>query len=171
VVDFLDYSRIEAGQLELHLEHASLRSIAEDAAASLRAISDRRSIDLVIEAKEDIEARVDRQRIYQVITNLVSNAVRFSPDSGTVTVRIDAENGSARLCVEDQGPGIDQKYREAVFDKFFQAPDPGYKKLHEGTSGIGLAICRGLVEAHHGKIWTQSEPGRGSRFYVAIPLK
>jgi signal transduction histidine kinase len=172
IVDFLDYSKIEAGQLELVPQQASLKTVAEDAILSQRAVADKKSVDLNLEAAQDVWLTFDSQRIYQVLMNLLSNAVKFSPEHGTVTVRIEnADCASVRISVEDQGPGIEQKYHSAVFEKFYQVKDPRNASINRGSSGIGLAICKGLVEAHRGKIWVESEVGKGSRFAFSLPVQ
>lgn len=168
VSDFLDYSRIESGQLELDFSEGSLREVAEDAIISHKALAQKRSVTMQLDAPEDHILKFDPKSIYQVIGNLLSNAVKFSPDGGVVTVRITFVDHSAEVSVEDQGPGIGSKYHEYIFKKFYQVMEQG-SKIHEGSSGIGLAICKGLVEAHGGRIWVRSKAGAGSRFYFSIP--
>lgn len=170
VVDFLDYSKIESGQLELDLKENCLRSVAEDAILSQHAIARTRSINLVLDAPDEVTAVFDEQRIYQVLTNLLSNAVRFSPDRAAVTVTIsDARDHAVEVGVQDQGPGIEEKYHTLVFEKFYQVPDKGGSKIHQGSSGIGLAVCKSLVEAHGGEISVESDLGKGCRFVFTIP--
>jgi signal transduction histidine kinase len=170
--DFLDYSKIESGKLELDLEEGSLKAVAEDAILSQKAVAQKRSVELVLEAPKNVPAVFDKQRIYQVLTNLISNAVRFSPPGETVFVRINASEGKpVEVSVEDSGPGIEEKYHEAIFTKFYQVGEQQDSKIHKGSSGIGLAICKGLVEAHHGHIWVQSRPGEGSSFFFSLPTK
>ncbi len=171
MVDFLDYSKIEAGQLELHTERSSLHDVATDAMLSQRAQADDKGINLLLDASKDSYTDFDRQRIYQVMTNLLSNAVKFSPDRGDIVLRIISENGMINVCVEDEGPGLEAEYHEAVFEKFYQTPDTKGAAIHKGSSGIGLAICKGIVEAHRGSIWVESEPGKGSRFFFSLPVR
>ncbi len=172
VVDFLDYSKIESGQIELVLDDASLKAVAEDAILSQKAVADKKSVTLKLEAAQDVRLTVDTQRIYQVLINLLSNAVKFSPERGTVTVRIgNSDHSSVRVSVEDQGPGIPEQYHSAVFEKFYQVKELRNASLNQGSSGIGLAICKGLVEAHHGTIWVESEGGKGSRFTFSLPIQ
>ncbi len=170
VVDFLDYSKIQSGQLELDPKENSLRAVVEDAVLSQQAVADKRSITLVLDAPDEVVVTFDEQRIYQVLTNLLSNAIRFSPDHGTVTVRVaDSDDRTVEVIVEDQGPGIDEKYHTLVFEKFYQVPDKVGSKIHQGSSGIGLAICKGLVAAHGGEIRVESDLGKGCRFAFTIP--
>ena len=170
VVDFLDYSKIESGQLDLDIEETSIKSLAKQALESHRAIAEANSVDLLLVSPDDPLAQIDSQRIYQVLTNLVSNAVRFSPQGGKVIVGISSANGFVEVCVKDEGPGLDAHYHEAVFEKFYQVPDQDNEKMHAGSSGIGLAICKGLVEAHHGRIRVESKPGHGCSFIVSLPI-
>jgi signal transduction histidine kinase len=171
VVDFLDYSKIQSGTLELDPEEASLKDVAEDAILSQQAVAQTRSVRLVLEAPEDFSLVFDKQRIYQVLTNLLSNAVRFSLRGGTVWVRVRRSDSDAVVVtVQDSGPGIEDKYHEAIFKKFYQIGGQGDAKIHRGSSGIGLAICKGLVEAHHGHIWVQSRLGEGSSFFFSLPI-
>ncbi len=172
VVDFLDYSRIEAGQLELNLEMGSLRTTAADAILAQQGEAQAKSIVLKLDVAEDLPARFDRQRIYQVLTNLISNAVKFSPVHGTVAVCVSWNGSNAvEICVSDNGPGIDKKFHSAIFERFYQIPDDGNDRILQGSSGIGLAICKGLVEAHGGRIWVESEKGEGSRFCFSLPVR
>lgn len=173
VVDFLDYSRIEARQVDLNLERGSLKTTAEEAILAQSGEAGARSVDLRLDVSEDLPITFDRQRIYQVLTNLISNAVKFSPTHGAVVVRV-SWNGDAgaRVCVSDQGPGIEPKHHQAIFERFYQVPSEGNHGncgIHRGSSGIGLAICKGLVEAHGGRIWVESEIGKGSRFCFSLP--
>ena len=171
-IDFLDYSKIESGKLELDLEEGSLKVVAEDAILSQQAVAQKRSVELVLKAPEGLRMIFDKQRIFQVLANLISNAVRFSPPGGTVFVRITASDGKAvEISVEDSGPGIEEKYHEAIFKKFYQVAEQQDIKIHKGSSGIGLAICKGLVEAHYGRIWLQSRLGEGSAFFFSLPTK
>ena len=171
VVDCMDYSRIEAGQLEMRIEENSIRSTVEEAILSHRAQARERSVDVSLQGNDDPPMRFDRQRIYQVLINLLSNAIRFAPDGGNVVVSIHADAAESTVCVTDNGIGIDPKYHEAIFDKFYQVPDKSGKIQHKGTSGIGLAICKGIVRAHGGHIRVQSEPGKGSTFSFTLPVR
>lgn len=170
VLDFLDYSRIEAQQVDLNLEVGSLRTTAEEAILAQTGEAQAKSVDLRLEASEDRPIAFDHQRIYQVLTNLISNAMKFSPAQGAVSVRV-SWNGEkcAYVCISDQGPGIDPKFHKAIFERFYQVPHEGNHRIHHGSSGIGLAICKGLVEAHGGRIWVESDVGKGSRFCFSLP--
>jgi signal transduction histidine kinase len=170
VVDFLDYSKIESGQLELDPKETCLKSVAEDAVLSQMAVAQKRSVNLVLDCPDDHLLSFDGQRIFQVLTNLLSNAIRFSPARGTVKLSVtNFEEHTVRVTVSDQGPGIDEKYHSAIFEKFYQVPKDDGSRIHQGSSGIGLAICKGLVEAHGGEIRVESELGKGCRFVFTLP--
>ena len=171
VVDFLDFSRIESGQLDLHLTRESVKAIAEDAIFSQRPEAERRSVALALDSDADPFFLLDRQRTYQVLTNLLSNAVRYAPQHSTVRVEVRMTSDSVEVSVKDEGPGIDEQYHSSLFEKFYQVPGDGEAILHRGSSGIGLAICKGLVEAHGGRIWVESEPGQGARFVFSLPRR
>lgn len=170
LIDFLDYSKMEAGQMELDCQDASLKAVAEDAILSQLGVAQKRDVKLVLDAPLDVTVHIDKKRIFQVITNLLSNAVKYSPEGGPVKVTITPVDHSVQVSVEDQGAGIAPEYHEAIFEKFYQVTDQNKTDMHKGSSGIGLAICKGLVQAHRGDIWVESEQGRGSRFVFTIPL-
>lgn len=171
VVDFLDYSKIESGQLELHLHEASLSAVAQDAVRSQKALAQKRSITLTVDVPHTITFAFDEQRIYQVLMNLLSNAIKFSPENGNVTVgALPSSNHTVHVYVQDEGPGIEERYQSVIFEKFYQIKGRENSTLHHGSSGIGLAICKGLVEAHRGRIWVESELGKGSKFVFSLPM-
>jgi signal transduction histidine kinase len=108
----------------------------------------------------------DRERVLQVLSNLIGNARKFARESSTVTLIAWQEAGEARFCVADEGPGILPEDVPRIFDRYFQGP-------HGPTAhgvGLGLSISRGIVEAHGGRIWVESEQGKGSRFLFTLPL-
>ncbi len=167
--DVLDLSKVESGQLELDSAPFSLR----DLLASSFVVVKERALRHGIKLGQDHQASVDViegdfRRIKQVVFNLLSNAVKFTPDGGEVWLRTMDGTGSVVVCVEDTGIGIASKDQEIVFDQFRQV-DSSYNRRYEGT-GLGLALSRKFVEVHGGRIWVESEEGRGSRFYFSIPV-
>jgi signal transduction histidine kinase len=110
--------------------------------------------------------RADRTRVAQVLNNLVGNALKFTPPGGEVSVEVAREGDEARFCVRDTGPGIKTEDLPHIFDRFWQAE--GRKR--KGGVGLGLAISKGIVTAHGGRIWAASEPGNGAMFCFTLPL-
>ncbi|CAA9334877.1 MAG: Phosphate regulon sensor protein PhoR (SphS) [uncultured Cytophagales bacterium] len=116
-----------------------------------------------------VYANVDEVKFIQVVTNLVSNAVKFTPDDGEISIRVDdqEEAGTVRVTVRDNGIGIPEKYHAALFDKFTKARRPGLRQ--EPSTGLGMSIIKTVVEWHGGKIWFESEENQGTTFFVEIP--
>ena len=171
-VDLLDFSKLEAGQLELYIRDISLKKIIKNVIDTQEVIAQKKGITFDFKMESYIMVPADDYRLSQVLTNLLTNAIRFSPPDGTVTICLDANDQTANIRVIDQGPGIHERYHQMIFNKFYQAPQPDSRtRIHKGSSGIGLAICKGLVEAHGGKIWVKSKEGDGSIFTFTLPLR
>jgi signal transduction histidine kinase len=164
VNNILDLDRMEAGRIKPSLKEASLAGVAGQAVEMLGALAQRRGIRMELKAEEEFTTALDTDQIGRVVLNLLGNAVKFSPDDGCVTVSIEEREAFHLVCVADEGPGIPPAYLEKIFGKFVQVP--GHKR---GGTGLGLAISKGFVEAHGGRIWAESEPGKGSRFYFTVP--
>ena len=166
--DVLDLSKIEAGRLELHPELFDLNAALDEALASARALAAPKSITIESRAPDGISLEADRVRFKEILYNLLSNAVKFTPDSGRIWIEASLDAASVLVSVVDTGIGIPAAEHEAVFNKFYQV-GPTTKGVREGT-GLGLAITRRLVEQHGGRIWLESEPGKGSQFSFRLPL-
>jgi PAS domain S-box-containing protein len=166
--DVLDFSRIEAGGLNLHPEELPLGEVISEAASAIRPSADAKGIYMLTDADDQMRVLADRLRLRQVLYNLLSNAVKFTPTTGTISVSVapDRNERSIRITVSDTGIGIANEERVHIFDKFYQV-GVTTGGVREGT-GLGLAICKQLVEMHGGSIWVESEPGRGSRFHFTL---
>jgi PAS domain S-box-containing protein len=167
--DVLDLSKIEAGKLELNPETFDAGEAVEEVLASARSLAAQKSIGVDSQTPFGVKLHADRVRFKEILYNLLSNAVKFTPDGGRVWVETETQFGSVlAITVADTGIGIPAEEHESVFSKFYQV-GATTKGVREGT-GLGLAITKRLVEQHGGRIWVESEPGRGSRFTFALPL-
>jgi signal transduction histidine kinase len=166
--EILDLAKIEAGKMELKVESAMLSQIFASVQTIIRPLAAKKTIDLHI---EDITVPepfpMDAARVKQVLLNLLANAVKFSPEGGTVWMRAVSDDGAVRVEVEDTGPGIEQQDQQKIFLEFQQAARDSGKP--QGT-GLGLTLAKRFVEMHGGKIWLESEVGKGSRFLFTLPI-
>jgi PAS domain S-box-containing protein len=169
VNDLLDMSRIQAGKFTLAFEPTDVRQVVADAVATLTALALQKHLELLLDLPQALPViRADPQRVGQIITNLVSNAVKFTPEGGRIRVhgRLDLQ-GRLRFEVEDTGPGIAEGDVARLFQPFTQL-DMSFTRQAPGT-GLGLSIAKALVEAHGGTIGVRSEPGAGSTFWFTLP--
>jgi PAS domain S-box-containing protein len=169
--DLLDLSRIEAGKIDLKPAHLPLVHLAQEVAENIRPVALEKLISLEVASPDNnMTAWADRDKTTQVLVNLVGNAVKFTPQHGKVTVAI-KKNGSqwVEISVSDTGPGIVPEEVHTIFDRFYQIAQAGKQKT-KGT-GLGLAISKALVEMHGGKIWVESDVGRGSTFSFTLPAE
>jgi len=166
--DILDLSKIEAGRLDLHLETFDAGQAAREEINSVGPAAEVKHISLVFKPCEPIHVYADPIRFRQILLNLLSNAVKFTPEGGTISVECSSAGKDAQFCVSDSGLGIPRHAHETIFNKFHQVGSTT-KGVREGT-GLGLAITKHLVEQHGGRIWVDSEPGNGSRFYFTLPI-
>ncbi len=167
--DILDLSRLESGTHRLQYAETTFRELAEDSVSMLTGAADGRGVKLVVESARDYPMCVDPGKIKQVLVNLIGNAVKFTPPEGRVRILAESRDAGLRLCVEDSGIGIPQDHLDRVFDRFHQVED-AMTRTNRG-SGLGLTICQKIVENHGGRIWVESEFGKGSRFIFEIPDK
>lgn len=165
--DLLEVRRIESGRLKLVRRPESVSGLVEEAVRSLRSVAQEQDVRIVSCLAADLpdNIRVDADRIRQVFSNLIGNALKFTPAGGTVTVGADRDADGVEFWVEDTGPGLASTDLAHVFDRYWQAREQGSHGV-----GLGLAIAKGMTEAHGGQIRVESELGRGSRFSFLIPL-
>jgi PAS domain S-box-containing protein len=167
--DVLDLSKIEAGKVGLRRELFDIRQPLDEVLASINPQAAVKSIVIETTVAGERELSADRVRVRQVLFNLLSNAVKFTPEGGRIRVQASQYEGWVEISVEDTGIGIPPEEHETVFDKFYQVGNTT-KGVREGT-GLGLAITQRLVEEHGGKIWLESEVGKGSKFTFTIPFE
>ncbi|TAE23984.1 MAG: hybrid sensor histidine kinase/response regulator [Candidatus Kapaibacterium sp.] len=172
IKDLLDTAALEMGQMKLYPLHRSVKELVEAICFDYAHAAEAKGQGINIEAAHPFLADIDERRFRQVLENLISNAVKYSPKNTTITVRFsDAENNMMRIAIQDEGPGITHDDKEKMF-QFFQRlsaqPTGG-----ESSTGVGLAIVKQIVELHNGKLWVESSPETGaigSTFFVEIPL-
>ncbi len=165
--DILDLSRLESGRVTLDLESIDLNEVVKRCTDSLTALANDRHVHLDTCKYEGERVLADGRRIEQVLVNLVGNALKFTPAGGNVAISAEARNGGIEVSVKDTGIGIPADQIEKVFQKFHQGEDT-MTRTFAGT-GLGLAISKHIVEMHGGRIWCESEPGKGSTFSFIIP--
>jgi signal transduction histidine kinase len=170
VNDLLDISAIEAGKIDLRRQPESLVSILRECEQMYSGIAGDKDISLDVQPQEGLpEVNVDRPRIFEVLDNLLSNAIKYTHPGGSVRVSCEAVSSELVTHVEDTGQGLsgdDLKGLFAGFSKLSPKPTGG-----ETSTGLGLAIAKKIVELHGGRIWVESEHGRGSRFSFSLPLE
>ena len=166
--DLLDVSRLSRGLLELKRETVDLGPVLESAVDGARAFFDRRQQRLIVEVAPAIHAHVDPTRVAQIVTNLLHNASKFTPEGGVVRVGLGVQGGTAVASVSDSGPGVAPADRERIFEMFSRVNRPGARS--ESGLGIGLALARRLAEMHGGTLVAESEgEGRGTTFVLSLP--
>jgi signal transduction histidine kinase len=167
--DVLDLSKVEAGQLELHVAPFSLRDALEQGVVMVRERATENAVEVALRPLDGVDVVTgDERRVRQVIFNLLANAVKFSPEGGVVDVSAAQFNGEVRVSVVDRGPGIASDEQERIFEEFHQT-EAGLEQM-EGT-GLGLAVSKRLVELHGGRIWVEGELGKGSTFVFTLPTE
>jgi len=167
IANLLDVSKMEAGMLEYQFQSCDLVSLAFGAVSEFEGLAHEKKLDLLVEpGAAEIPVECDPGRLSQVLANLIENAIKFSPESGQIKVRIQANGAYSTVSVIDHGPGIPLESRSRVFDRFHQG-SPGRKVAGQGV-GLGLAICKIIVEAHGGSIWVENNPGGGSIFQFKV---
>ena len=166
IEDLLDTVRLQAGKFSLDLEDVTLASILRQASESFRPAAERRGIRFdIIPPGDGILVRADPLRVSQLVGNIVGNAIKFTPERGRVTLKAAPDGDRVLIQVADTGPGIPPSDIPHLFDNFWQARNND----HRGV-GLGLAIAKGVVEAHGGKIWCESTVGAGSTFSFTLPM-
>ena len=161
--DLLDFASIQAGRLSVSKHPQDVAAMVDEVLEVTEPLATAKSHRLVADVAPELAIRCDHDRVIQLFSNLVGNAVKFTPDGGTITVRAVPDNGIVRFSVTDTGPGISADELPHVFDRYYQA-----QRRNRDGIGLGLSIARGIVEAHGGRIWAESEEGKGSTFSFTL---
>jgi signal transduction histidine kinase len=168
--DILDLSKVEAGRMELELCRFSLPETLESGVTMVRERANQHGIELHVEADPDIQVvEADERKVKQVIFNLLANAVKFTPDGGDVYITACRSYSWIEVAVRDTGVGIAPEDQARVFEAFQQG-DRSVAQPQEGT-GLGLTLSRQFVELHGGRLWVESELGKGSTFRFTLPVR
>jgi signal transduction histidine kinase len=168
VVDsLLQLSRGDGGTVKLSREAVDLGQLARDVVASLNILAEERQQRVHVDAADDVLIFADRLVLMDAVTNVIDNAIKYSPHQSAIDVRVHRDGDHAELSVTDQGPGIPAEHRERIFDRFYRIDEGRSREM--GGTGLGLAIARWAVETHGGHISVDST-GRGSVFRVVVPL-
>ena len=166
IEDLLHMSRFEAGKLELDMQVFDFRKILADIAETFKYQHNSRKIKIDLGA-HPVHIKADEQRIQQAVLNLLSNALKYSPNSSEIEIQLTTENEHAILKIKDEGIGLEEEEQKMIFTRFYRA------KSTERISGLGLGLylTKKIIERHQGEIWVESQPGKGSSFYFSLPMK
>jgi signal transduction histidine kinase/DNA-binding response OmpR family regulator len=166
--DILDFSKLESGSMPMHFERERLEPVIEQATSNLRTLLEEKQVSLDVQMSPDLpDVLIDPSRIAQVITNLMSNAIKFSPPEGQIEVFAEVFEGCVRVGVRDHGEGIAPHDLPKLFQRFSQIDSTSTRRT--GGTGLGLVICKGIVEQHGGSMSVDSAEGAGSTFYFTLP--
>ena len=168
--DLLTLSKIESASLKMNKRQISLNDVLTEIAKIMEPEAKQKGVRLLVRLGKDLPLiEADSDRLDQVVINLVSNAIKFTPKGGAIEICSEDKSDALVASVKDTGPGIRLKDQKRLFDKFFRSQQTIVQNV-KGT-GLGLAIAKGIIDQHQGKIWVQSEPDKGSTFYFSLPIK
>jgi len=166
VTTLLDVSRMEAGEMPLNRQACDLAAVAKEVTDSHSVLAGRRQLSIESQSGP-LSVHADKDILQRVIGNLIGNAIKFTPDGGQIRMTISCKDSMARVAVTDTGPGVPAEYHIRIFEKFGQVD----KQARRHSTGLGLTFCKLAVEAHGGSIGIESEVGKGSTFWFALPLR
>ena len=169
VNDLLTLARADAGQLEIAQAPIDLSLLLQEVGQQHLILFDSQHISLDMDIEDGLNIMGESSQIERTMMNLLSNAFKHAPEHSCIHLTAHAEDKTVIICVRDEGPGIAQEQHGQLFDRFFRADDARARKEGEGA-GLGLAICKRIVDAHDGKIWLQSQLGEGASFFIQLPL-
>jgi len=169
VDSLLEVARVESGERVLDLQPILLLPLITDTVNRLRILAEQYNITLEVDVPVELPSiQGDGKKLERVLSNLLDNALKYTPEGGLVAVAVRPANGQVEVRVTDTGPGIPPEHQERIFDRWTRVP--GFKGRRRGL-GLGLALCRSVIEAHGGRIWVESEVGQGSTFAFTIPVE
>jgi signal transduction histidine kinase len=168
--DILDVEKLESGTLELQLRPLNFRATIEKAKSSLQGYADLYDVGMTLEHQDNrvFSIEGDEDRLIQALSNLISNAIKFSPAGDVVKIDLTANNEKMRVSITDNGPGISNEFHDRLFEKFTQEDSSDTRQ--KGGTGLGLSITKIIIETHNGSIGVDSTPGEGATFYFDLPL-
>lgn len=168
--DLLDFSKLEAGKMRLHIEPADIQILIDEVLGSLKSLAEKKKIKLDFKPLDEFpKVACDADRMIQVLTNLVGNAIKFTPENGTVRVRAETISSERiQITVSDTGIGVLKEDLDRIFERFEQVKGAAPKGV--SGAGLGLSICKEFVKLHGGDIRAESEMGKGSRFMISLPI-
>jgi signal transduction histidine kinase len=164
--DFLDFARMEEGVRRMERSRFDLGPLIEEVVDDFQPLVDSTHQELRIKTTAQISVLGDRRRLQQVLTNLIANAIKFTPAGGTIVIRTALTGHWCEVHIEDNGPGIEPDVLPTLFQRYSRAPN---RARHAEGTGLGLLIVREIVEAHGGTVGVESTQGKGSRFWFRIP--
>ncbi len=169
--DILDLAKLKSGHVEVRRKPFRLRTVVEEIAGLFQPLLEKKDINCFVDIPESVPSLlVDDEKIRQVITNLLSNALKFTPSQGKIRIIARNQTDFVQISVEDTGMGIPDDQKEAVFERFRQVKTSTTAVTGQKGTGLGLAIAKGNVEAHGGRIWVESELGKGTKVHFTIPM-
>ena len=168
--EMLDISRIDLQTLNFVYEETNVRAFLEERAGDIEQLARKKSMTFELQLGPGLgSAIIDKDRVWQVILNLAVNAIKFSPEGKRVWVKASRDKDTLLFSVKDEGPGIPRQFHTKIFERLYQV-DPASTR-RQGGLGLGLAICRGFIEAMGGRLWLQSEAGKGAEFSFTVPAR
>ncbi|GCE21107.1 sensor histidine kinase [Dictyobacter kobayashii] len=169
VNDLLDVSRILEHKLELKIQFCNLIDLVQRVVADQLSLAHTRTIDILLPQDDMVPVVVDIDRVGQVLTNYLTNAIKYSSADAPIQVTLEVQEQQAYIAVRDQGPGLTKEEQRRIWERFYQTPG---RHVHSGAGGLGLGlyICQNIIQQHAGQVGIESEPGQGSTFWFTLPL-